>query len=295
MIQYNYSSSIENVLFDIIYSFHMPLFFFVSGCTRALNVNIVSSVTGLIKIILKKFCLLIIPSIIWTLFVPFFFVKDYAFICNSISGYWFLNVLFVVVTFWETFSFLLYKIKIRFLLYIIVFGGILVLFILGIKRISLFYLMMYVLGFYFQKYAFLYKIHNYIYMALFLAFCICSPYFDYGNTTLGNPDRIWLLIPLSICASFSLMRIFACCEINYKSQLSFLGFIGNYTLGIYLSHFIFVKLPFVTYWETGVNMGIQFIILLLIALCISFICIGIERLIVFYPELHRLMYGRNYK
>lgn len=37
LIQFNYSSGIENPIFNIIYSFHMPLFFFISGCARSIS------------------------------------------------------------------------------------------------------------------------------------------------------------------------------------------------------------------------------------------------------------------
>lgn len=32
LIQYNFEDAFHNDIFNIIYSFHMPLFFFISGC-----------------------------------------------------------------------------------------------------------------------------------------------------------------------------------------------------------------------------------------------------------------------
>ena len=37
LIQFNYSSGIENPIFNIIYSFHMPLFFFISGYVHSFS------------------------------------------------------------------------------------------------------------------------------------------------------------------------------------------------------------------------------------------------------------------
>ena len=39
LIQYNYQSALDDPIFNAIYSFHMPLFFFISGASCSLSVH----------------------------------------------------------------------------------------------------------------------------------------------------------------------------------------------------------------------------------------------------------------
>lgn len=50
LIQFNFQSGVNNRLFDIIYSFHMPLFFFISGYARSINSKNSSTISELFKI-----------------------------------------------------------------------------------------------------------------------------------------------------------------------------------------------------------------------------------------------------
>ena len=271
----------------------MPLFFFISGCTRALSCKVANNIEILIKTILSKFCLLIIPSIVWTMFIPMFFSTNMKFDFTNISGYWFLNVLIVIILLWESFLYVENKNICNKLLYTVVILGIILAFILDLKRISLAYFSMYILGFYYQKYKFLNRINNYIYAFLFIAFCVISPYYEYGSSTLGDSDRVWLLVPVSLCASLSSIKIFSYFEYYYKQKLGILSYIGKHTLGIYLSHFIFVNLSFVSLIEKNLPDIYQFIFLFFLSLIISLICIIFEEIIKAIPILYRIMYGRK--
>ena len=81
---------------DYIFAFHMPLFFFISGYARSINVKKYSAISDLLKIIYHKFHTLIIPSVVWTIVIPLFFSYKYDFNFTQFSCYWFLNVLFVI-------------------------------------------------------------------------------------------------------------------------------------------------------------------------------------------------------
>lgn len=292
LIQFNFQSGINNRLFDIIYSFHMPLFFFISGYARSVSNKKYLTASGLFKTIYHRFQALIIPSVVWTLVIPHFFSYKYDFEITQISGYWFLNVLFAIAVAWEIFLYLECKRSFGKYLYITVALGLIILFILDIKRIPISYFLMYIIGYYFYKYNGLTKLHPIVYSLLFLIFCLCSGFFDYGDTTLGNANRVWLQFPLSICASLTLIKLFSLYEEKRYKIFTILGTIGRYTLGIYLCHFTLIKISFITEIEDKCNLLVQFCGLLFLSFCIALLCIGIQKIISAYPLLHKIMYGK---
>ena len=81
------SDNNANVLFKIIYSFHMPLFFFLSGYTFNIH-KPVWKFRGLFLAVLRRFCQLIIPGI------PFMIFGYLRF--KIIYFEWFLQTLFVI-------------------------------------------------------------------------------------------------------------------------------------------------------------------------------------------------------
>lgn len=292
LIQFNFQSGLNNRLFDIIYSFHMPLFFFISGCARGIHNKNSSTVFEFCKKIYCRFCSLIVPSIAWTVIIPYFFSRKYELGLTQISGYWFLNVLFVIVVIWDIVLYIDDKKYLNRYLYPLVIIGITSLFIFGVKRIPISYFLMYVIGFYFQKYNCLTRLKPIFYSLFFLVFCLFSGYFDYGETTMGDPNRVWLQFPLSICASLALLKFFSMCELKGYKIFPILGFIGRYTLGIYLCHFFLIHIPFVAGIVNECNLLTQFVGLLLLSLSIALVCIGIQKVIETYPFLHKIMYGK---
>lgn len=83
----------------IIYSFHMPLFFFLSGYLMELNNNIAQK--GISFFVQKKIYSLVVPFLFWALVVPIFLKNTYSrdlfvrlnFLDNR--SYWFLPTLFI--------------------------------------------------------------------------------------------------------------------------------------------------------------------------------------------------------
>lgn len=295
LIQYNYSSVFESPLFNVIYSFHMPLFFFISGCTRALHEDSDLGISKVSNNIMNKFSSLIVPSLFWTLVAPFFLSDIFNVHINQISSYWFLNVLFVIFAFWELFAYVESKFSMKWLLYVLVFILIAVPFICGVKRIPLTYLSYFILGVFFQRYNLLYRIPSVIYCLFFLFFCFFVRQFVYGTDAYGSPERVWLQMPLAICASFCLMRIFSSFEENNNRLYSLLSFIGKYTLGIYLAHFIFVRFGFMGWLEYNIPLIWQFLVLMLFAIIIALCCIIMQKIIKPINWLYRFMYGKNKK
>lgn len=292
LIQYNYSSFLDSCLFNVIYSFHMPLFFFISGCVRALHGDGKINLRILSIRVLNRFCALIIPSVVWSSIVPLFFLKLTDLSWHLTSGYWFLNVLFVVSLFWECFLYFDTKLSKKWILYGLSLLVLLLLFILGIKRIPVFYLSMFIFGFYFQRYQWIDKINCHIYGILLFLFLIGVGNFRYGFNVEGDAARIWYQMPLSVCASLCLMKLFSLLDSKSYRLSTCLGFIGKFTLGIYLAHFIFVEFGNFSFLETSFTPALQFVLLISMAVLISALCILIQHVIKPFGWLYGVMYGK---
>lgn len=96
------SGSNSKSLFEIIYSFHMPLFFILSGYVSALKKEKICNLYLLFTYVKKKAVLLLLPKFAWVcLFTPIMNHKKvsiqtlfYDFI--DLKQFWFLNTLFII-------------------------------------------------------------------------------------------------------------------------------------------------------------------------------------------------------
>ena len=105
LIQNNVVNGTSNILFNIIYSFHMPFFFFLSGYVAYKSTKIDSFKT-IPSYIRSKSIALLIPMLSWPLIHKYFFTytNDYGFssigniLMSEIAnpGLWFLKMLFEI-------------------------------------------------------------------------------------------------------------------------------------------------------------------------------------------------------
>ncbi len=88
-------------LYNFIYSFHMPLFMFLAGCTAVISYR--RKPTGYLK---KRFVNIMVPYFAWALFLPIVFTRTLSTIdWNEIitmtffpnRAFWFLPTLYVLV------------------------------------------------------------------------------------------------------------------------------------------------------------------------------------------------------
>lgn len=294
LIQFNYSTGIENPIFNIIYSFHMPLFFFISGCSRSISESVkgeIKSIKELIQFYWKSFISLIIPALSWTYIVPLFFTNKVEF---PEFKFWFLEVLFVIMIIWGGYSLLYNKLGRKTWITYLFIATITAAFIIGTKRIPIMYLIMFIFGYYFQSNNWLCKISHHIYSILAIVFCLVVGYFRYSINGIESAQRIWLEFPISIIASICLTRLLYSIETSSNPQhLKTLAYIGNKTIGIYLCHFFFLNLSVLTTSIESIKSSIiQFSLLLIIALGISYICIIIENIIKRFELLYGILYGK---
>jgi fucose 4-O-acetylase-like acetyltransferase len=113
-IQYNTIESKDNFLFNLIYSFHMPLFMLVSGYVAYLTIRF-TIFQDYLAFLLKKGKSLLIPFFVWPLIVDnFFFTNKYAIdflgqLTNLVNdprkGLWFLWYLFFLTLLYSIFLF----------------------------------------------------------------------------------------------------------------------------------------------------------------------------------------------
>lgn len=173
----------DNLIFKVIYSFHMPLFMIISGylcCSQNKRFQL-------------RFRRLILPLVIWQLFfsiVLFILKKDYEinfiwlYLKNLYYPYWFLWTVFIIniiVHILDTVNY-----KIRCCLYIILF--IISLFIMDDYNIVYlkFLLPFYLFGYYYKKRGF--TINNFIkifekkrLIILLVIYIVLMKYFDYDT------------------------------------------------------------------------------------------------------------------
>lgn len=262
-IQYNTHNFDDNIVFKLIYSFHMPLFMFISGYVLAIHPPKLSNM----NFIAKKFNQLVIPFLVWYFCIAYFannqFVSvdffDYAkrLIISPAYGYWFLWILFINF---------------------IIFSGIsatnqhvpewftIILVILIIKFLPTFYfghvLVKLYLPFFFGGYLFAKYKNNIVrlsykkYIPLFYVLFLFLLYF----WTRTTPSPIIELIHIQFSKNMifhlnelyhfvtSFIGIFLIFDITnrfllnfkYSNYLSLLG--TNYTLDIYVIHIYFISL-----------------------------------------------------
>ena len=290
LIQTNYQSGIGNTIFNIIYSFHMPLFFFISG--MCLNFSrLPDKFEGLCVYAGKKVIQLIIPSILWAAVVPAFFDRSLCIPELSIGlfrKFWFLQSLFVIVMLTASAIYIGNKINRVNVPVVLLLVGAIAFFAIGVKRVSLMYLIMFILGY--LGYKDLNLMGNRVLVCISaIFFILLAGHFEYGDSLSGNPDRVWMELPLSVAASFVLVNIF---KLESSGRLmNVLAGIGKYTLGIYLVHFLLVRIPIVGQIEFAFPSILQFIILLVAAFFIASVSIGIQKVLEHIPILGAVLFG----
>lgn len=284
LIQFNYSTGIENPIFNIIYSFHMPLFFFISGYVHSLSKKCTP-----LEFIKKRVRHLILPAITWTCIVPVFFSYKKSFVSFDFYQYWFMYVLFAIEIGYFGMSNILNIIKREKATPLIAIIIVIALILFDFKKIPAWYFFMFAFGYIIATYKVAIKL-KYLNGILSFIFLLTCGYFNYGSNPAGESNRIWLMIPLSISASLVLLNVFRQIRSEYFNR--YLSYIGRYTLGIYLCHFSLLKIPGINYIETLDSNVIQIVLLFVFACTIAYICIGIQKIVENIPILNTLMYGK---
>lgn len=232
-IQYTDAGYQENFLFYLIYSFHMPLFMFVSGF-----VSWKEDVT--LRVIGRRFMQLLVPFFVYTLLAAIIKWDINIFFSTVLRperGLWFLWALFFIVLFRTIACLIARHLNIRpVFVDIVLFVALCV----GghffdrfcLPTIAKFYLF-YTLGSYARKYEDIVYNKKYIIIILIVSFLVWVSFVVVGfrdATGIGdNTIFKWLLSIVGIMAFTSLFKM---SEFNNKLILA----VGRGTLGIYAIH-----------------------------------------------------------
>jgi fucose 4-O-acetylase-like acetyltransferase len=274
----------HNHIFNFIYSFHMPLFMFVSGFVCFKPNQQIDFIAGL----KRRFIQLMLPFFIWTFIVRplidwnFDATKFFNKILYPDTGFWFLWVLFLIYVIFLILSKLADKWKLN--QTVMLAGGAVALY--GIYLVSNFryfgsqfiswYFMFFVIGFLYRQYnSLLNKYLKYSFAVSLIIFPILAYHWQiktpptvFGFTINSN---LYLYVYKFVTVIFSIpffMYLFRLFDGRYH----ILNNIGKNTMGIYVIHGIFSTLaiqPIYGVLCTSINFYVFLIltVIFLVAVC----------------------------
>lgn len=279
------------ILRELIYSFHMPLFFMISGMLFHTPINLWTAIK-------KKFIKLIVPFIIWGILFSLYLYGNLSdfFIEGKVHHMWFIIILFECYLVHNLINLCFKRLHIRPQYEIMAF--IFIIFLMEIiKRITnpsyslisftQFTVMyrFYVLGYFFK---FLTKeVNHKSIIILFIASFITT--FIYNHYHTAN------IITFTICAISGSMLLYSIFKYNIlhitKQNLRRLEYLGKYSIFFYLGHMFFLKYKLI---DTS-TLSEFFIIFLaiIITLTILFIMNYLLKVVLKNRVCSFLLLGRN--
>lgn len=307
------------IIKNAIYSFHMPLFFIMAGCTAAISASRSFSVSNFL---FKRFVSVFIPYTCWCFLmgIPFSNIADlfqtysfndhlHTFICGDVMQ-WFLICLFVLHIMYAMYKFVTNKFSSVWVR--LMTAGCLFVFIFFLHRLwgrtsadapywSLDFLtnayqffVPFAVGVFMMEHPNMFrKMINNGFVALFMVFsfifCMAS--------TKDAPSyySIWL-----IGVSISLMIIKLAQNVNYdiianralKIFINQSVFIGKYTLAIYLLHQYFIPSQ-PLFNNDAVGGTLSCLVTLVLALVVCYVCVALEHIISLSPFWNLVLLGKR--
>ena len=297
------------MVWELIYSFHMPLFMFCSGLFQPILTK-ESTFKDILHIIVKRFKVLIIPyfisgGLLW-------------FITGRPTFYWYLLIVFEFIVLTLFVSWLankfskktniiegLYLIGLVLLLYILNtrFGKYEQLPLLDIGHLNLFFY--FILGYVIVKYQlldiifknWLYSISIVVFVSLFVSRYLYDLKLPYGELIIHK------LIPLS--AIYAVFYFFKNFQNNSNVIYLFFNHLGKYSLEIYILHFFFlIKMPLIGetihHWVLNGGGGKMVFVSgislsLIMSLLNLFFCFMMVKILSKSQILYRFLLGRQRK
>lgn len=309
-IQYNTVESIRNSLFEVIYSFHMPLFMFISGYVAFKTITDVIF-SNYLLFLKKKAISLLIPFFIWPLIIqPFCFKHEQlsiikrgmGLLVNPGAGLWFLWFLFFMSLIYSLFLRISTKqnqsklIVFDLVIFLVIFVAVFSMRFVGvINYIDSFclHLSFFFIGVFVSKYEKLRVIimKNIVFAISIFGFALLSPYYEFISET-----KINLIIKcyLSLLAIIILYNVFRRIDLpGYLDKLFVL--FGQNSLIIYVTHFSFIYVLPNQYHIVTLPIFLELIIPLIFSISIIFLCIIIGHVITLSKFLNLVVYGKMSK
>lgn len=318
ILQYNCEGNGARMVFDFIYSFHMPVFMLLSGYVVSLSRDRVVKENAMV-FIKKKFVSLVIPFLVWGLVVMPFIVRRDSFSCFSAiakelalqpdTGAWFLISLFCIQVYFLLFCLFAntLKCKTQMNAEVISLAVILGVLLLGHKTLNMCcpnlggvgfymserYVFFFFLGYSFNRYLVRQLYKKWIMLVSALVFVALVRYYTFGN----DPYKLQMFC--GIFASIIVLHIAR--AIDQQKSLETckekLVLYGKNSLVIYLTHFpVIMLLQNEVRLDTDAIAGIPlFIIVAVVSVPVCAICTFWGRLVSENSLFDKLLYGRNNK
>lgn len=316
-----YNNCENSFLWRFIYSFHMPLFMFISRYVAQMTFRIENfGWNEVSSFMIKKFRTLLLPMITWGIVIPFFFLRSTA--ENNLVDYllsyikmWGGGLWFFATLFFLSILFLLYRLIIKLIspksiiMDYVILSFLFVLIVLLYKSLpkdeiysegvrSVFsYFTFYFSGTIVCKQT---KLRNLVldndlfFVFSFVMFCLLIPSFVYDMSSIFNQ---LMKIVLSLFAIPSLSFIVR--HVSWNRQVdNMFQYFGRESLSIYVTHngpfaFLLVLSNYVTL--SSVDNILCFLFLLIFSLFICYASIWIKNIVSISPVLELFLYGKSYK
>lgn len=308
IIQFNnVDGGLNNKLFGIIYSFHMPLFFILSGYVASQVWNEIVNLSSYLSFLWKKGYTLILPLLTWTLLVEkFFFTSNFEFfnlddVFNALlhPGLWFLQMLFQIQVLFGLFCLLNHYFNKKSLIYIDVIIAILVfiipvngyLFINESHFMSLvLYMFFFFTGSFTSKCHYLEKIimKERVYTLSLVLFLLLTAHWSINGNKIDDLLKVIISILVFIVLKHLTQEVRWIKIIDSQFQL-----LGKESLAIYVMQFyLTIKIPFFNEM-IGSNLFVQFILIAVVSFPVAYI--GILTHLIFEKStiLNFLLYGKR--
>jgi len=315
IIQYNVADSKDNGLFNFIYSFHMPLFMFISGYVSVLTIKI-NIFPTYFDFLLKKMRTLLLPFFTWALLVDsVFFNNPLKFdfygrfaelFYDPRTGLWFLWYLFFLTVLYSAFLFISsrWNLKSSFLIDVLIFTALLALLVLlRVLKITIYvdsfiqYYLYFFIGVFVAKYLWLKQlILNVRYFSFFLiSFLILVGHFSFNDPGLHSLGTA-LLLKISVAISGIFVLYYIVYNAVWTSILDdFITHWGMSSLAIYATHFKFLEVLKGFPLMPSLSMTLLIPISLMVSIIIIVICMKIYEIVKLSPVLNLLLYGAKIK
>ena len=294
----------DTTLGNILISFRMPAFFFISGYIAYKSTMIWNSKNYCFAL-KKKTIVQIIPTLFFFSLFEFFHYKNpyYEFMNNGLGGYWFTFVLFEMFVIYYTISYVSSKYVVLFLLMLSTLGICILAFfrsdaawwhILSMENLCK-YFQFFTFGILAQKYnvTFSSLLKNDIFKAIFiLVFISCVLLItktSIRTTFMGKSivqDMLVRYAGIVVVFSFFMNK-----EKYFQEGGKFLVFISRRTLDLYLIHYFFLSsLPFLTEFIQQ-NIVIEIVLTTLMTVCIVVLSLLISEIIRTSEFLAHYLFG----
>lgn len=303
LIQFN-GFPTSNPVFEFIYSFHMPLFFAISGYITQ-RVTSIETIYEYFTYLKKKFLSIILPLITWSLFINPYLLKEQWEILSyeevlrilQYPGLWFLKMLFIILAYYGIFNLICNKLKsTNFLRYFFAILPTILLTLASVylnitKTNLLLFTYAFYLGCFTAKFPIIERLSNKqsVYAISLLSFFTFSTHWNF----VGNHIDDIYKIAVSTFAFITLLNL--CQKFNFNTKVKkTLQLFGTQSLAIYILQFRLCNFGNeIPIYIHNMNPFVLFLLTLIVAIPISYICCIVTKIIYTNSFLSFFLFGKK--